>query len=335
MKPKNAAALPLAILLLLSSFTDGRASAAPRQGQAETPPAAAPAAREAPPERTVEEALIAGVLPRVRRIGGTADASRAGGAGAFQLQLDAPPDRISRAFLVYELAGVPAWTAAVRSINGLPALGGFGAVSSSGTALQIEEINPRWLRPGANEIVFSPAPGGETAPWNTENLRRQDGLGVPDGAIPYTVRNLRLVYLEGEGRPAAPRLTLSHPLHGENDAAGTVLRGFVEPAGLPTGPAELFVDGSHVAGGIGQDGAFAVFVPRIAPEGQAWEAEIEVVYPDGSRLRRTVQLKGQTRDEDSNDDGDSADVDAEPGSAKSLALGKPASTSRRAPSPAR
>src|SRR5262245_52036119 len=133
MKSKNAAALPLAILLLLSTFTDWRAAAgaAPRASHTETPPAETPAARETPPERTAEEALIAAALPRVRRIGGAADASRAGGAGAFQLQLDASPDAVSRAFLVYELAGVPAWTAAVRSINGLPALGGFGAVSSS------------------------------------------------------------------------------------------------------------------------------------------------------------------------------------------------------------
>ncbi|HEV8579621.1 MAG TPA: hypothetical protein VGX68_11135, partial [Thermoanaerobaculia bacterium] len=302
MKRKNVA-LPLAILLLLSSFSDWRASAgtvSPASRAETTSTAEVPPAPEAPPARTAEEASIAAALPRVRRIGGAADASRAGGAGAFQLQLDISPDAVSRAFLVYELAGVPAWTAAVRSINGLPALGGFGAVASSGTALQIEEINPRWLREGLNQIVFAQAPEGETAAGDIDNVRERftAGTTLPEGTLPYTVRNLRLVYLEGEVRPATPRLTLSHPLQGENDSQGAVLRGFVEPAGLPAGPAELFVDGVHVASGIGQpDGAFAVFVPRSAPTGEAWAVELEVIYPDGTRLHRTVPLKAQTTDD--------------------------------------
>jgi hypothetical protein len=57
--------------------------------------------------------------------------------------------------------GVAQWTAAVRSINGLPARGGFAAVPSSGAQLQLEEINPRWLHAGLNQIAFSPAPVGE------------------------------------------------------------------------------------------------------------------------------------------------------------------------------
>ncbi|HEV8578799.1 MAG TPA: SpvB/TcaC N-terminal domain-containing protein [Thermoanaerobaculia bacterium] len=50
--------------------------------------------------------------------------------------------------------------------------------------------------------------------------------------------------------------------------------------------------------------------------------ELEVIYPDGTRLHRTVPLKAQTTDDDGSGDGESADMDAEPGSAKSLALGK-------------
>jgi RHS repeat-associated protein len=324
MRQKNTAALHLAILLLLDSIFGGYSSAGtvPRLSEAEAPPVAETRpAGEAAAGRTAEDFRFAVALPRVRRIGGAADASRAGGAGAFELELDAAPDSIAHAFLVYELAGVPHWTAAVRSINGLPALGGFAAVASSGTALQIEEINPRWLRQGANQVVFAPAPDGQTAPSGIDDLRQE--AAIADGVLPYTVRNLRLVYLEGEGRPAARSLRLSYPLHGESSAEGAELRGFVEPAGLPTGPAELFVDGAHVAGGISpRDGAFAVFVPRSASEGEAWEAEIEVVYPDGTRLHRTVQLKAQTRDEDKKDDGDSSDLDADAASAKSLALGK-------------
>src|SRR5688500_12287913 len=66
---------------------------------------------------------VAHALPEVRRI----TAADSLGTGVFEIVLEATPDAISRAFLVYELAGVPHWTATVRSINGLPAAGGFGA----------------------------------------------------------------------------------------------------------------------------------------------------------------------------------------------------------------
>lgn len=80
------------------------------------------------------------------------------------MRLDVPPEAVSQAFLTYELAGVPHWMAAVRSINGLPRQGGSGAVPSSGMALQVEEINPSWLRPGLNQIVFFPAGEGPRTP---------------------------------------------------------------------------------------------------------------------------------------------------------------------------
>jgi RHS repeat-associated protein len=314
MKKKSSAPLLLIAILLLCSIVGLRAAADP------APTGVKPeelAAATTPEEPTAENARIVDALPGVRRIG----VGETPGATAFQFVLGASPETISRAFLVYELAGVPHWTATVRSINGLPAEGGFGATPTSGTALQMEEINPRWLRQGVNQIFFFPAPAGELAPSGLISLRQQKALAAPDAATPYTVRNLRLVYLDGTGRPA-PRLRLSHPLQGENDDAGTELRGFVEPAGLPTGPAELFVDGVYVPDGVEPaDGSFAVFVPRSAPAGEAWEAEIEVVYPDGSRLRKTVRLAGETRTDDRGSD-DSAELDADSGSAKSLALGK-------------
>ncbi|HSG41276.1 MAG TPA: hypothetical protein VLE27_16670, partial [Thermoanaerobaculia bacterium] len=203
------------------------------------------------PARTPEEAEIFEALPRVRRVGPV------GGAGLFEVRLDVPPQAVSRAFLTYELAGVPHWTAAVRSINGMPRHGGFATGPSSGMKLQVEEINPRWLRPGVNQIVFYPSGDSE------------DGE-----ALPYTVRNLRLV-LTGEGaRSASPRLAVTHPLKGEQEAAGAQLRGFVEPAVRPAGPAELFVNGVHIAGGVDlRDGAFAAFVPRTVGEDEPWEIE--------------------------------------------------------------
>src|SRR5262245_47044312 len=112
MRRKNTAALPLAILLLLDSIFGGYSSAGTvsRPSEAEAPPLAETRpAGEAAAGRTAEDARFVAALPRVRRIGGAADASRTGGAGVFQLQLAAAPEAISRAFLVYELAGVPHW----------------------------------------------------------------------------------------------------------------------------------------------------------------------------------------------------------------------------------
>ncbi|MFL6289629.1 MAG: SpvB/TcaC N-terminal domain-containing protein, partial [Thermoanaerobaculia bacterium] len=97
--------------------------------------------------------------------------------GVFRLRMEADPGAFPRAYLSYELAGVAHWTGAVRSINGLPAQGGFAPAPGAG--LQTEEINPRWLRRGVNEVRFFP----------TEEA-------------PYTVRNLRLVLVEEDGRPA-------------------------------------------------------------------------------------------------------------------------------------
>jgi RHS repeat-associated protein len=267
----------------------------------------------ATPSRAADD-LVVPATPAVRRI----EPADAPGAGAFQFELDIAPAGIARAFIVYELAGVPHWTAVVRSINGLPSMGGFGAVGSSGTALQIEEINPRWLRAGVNQIVFLPAPPAESAPVRVTNLRRAEAIA----AVSYTVRNLRLVYLEG---PAAttPMLRLSHPGDGNGSGPdGTVVRGFVDPPGLANGPAELFVDEVYLPQGIDQrDGSFAVFVPRTAPEGEPWEARVEVVYPDGSRLRQTVRLSGDADGVD-DDPGDESEVDADPSADHSLRLGE-------------
>ncbi len=293
MKQKSVAALLLSLVLLLSFAIDWSAIA--------------DTGLKPGPARSDGDSDIFEAVPRFRRVGALAGAGP--GTGLFEVRLDVPPEAVSRAFLTYELAGVPHWTAVARSINGLPRHGGFGAVSASGTALQVEEINPSWLRLGLNQIAFFPA-------------------GDPEAghAVPYTVRNLRLVLVERGVRPPAPRLTVTHPLGGEQGTEGAQLRGFVDPAMQPSGPAELFVNGTHMAGGIDlRDGAFAAFVPRTASEDEPWEIEIEVVYPDGTRLRQRVRLPAASPGED--DDGgkpgdDTAEADAGPGTAKSLALGK-------------
>lgn len=273
---------------------------------------------ELPAHRIPEHARLAPAQPAVQRVEATG-----ANAGAFQLELQAPPEGIGRAFLVYELAGVPHWTATVRSINGLPLLGGFGAVRSSGTALQVEEINPRWLRAGVNQILFLPAPSADPTPTRLTNLRRQDADPQSFGSLPYTVRNLRLMFVDGSA-PSTPLLRLAHPADGENDSAGTVLRGFVDPSGTPHGPAELFVNEVYVPHGIHPaDGSFAVFVPRMVAEGEAWDVRVEVVYPDGTRIRHTIKLSRETSaDDDGEESEEDAEIDVDPETERSLRLGK-------------
>ncbi|HSF43824.1 MAG TPA: SpvB/TcaC N-terminal domain-containing protein [Thermoanaerobaculia bacterium] len=384
-----------------------------------------------------EDDLVAAATPQVREIS-------AGAEGVFRFRLEPPPGTFARAFLTYELEGLPHWSAAVRSINGLPSRGGFGVSATEG-GLQVEEINPRWLRRGVNEIRFLPASAGGLPPSGAESLEKRS-RGAGRQSVPYTVRNLRLVLVEDGGRPVvtdpasatpgpsgaaarlvdgspatgwdgsgetalvlpfrraaqpfalevetagrpegalevellrrdggavpareavdlgalkagrhtlslaeglpagvalrlswsgggdgqiaeagilaspagprrhAPRLVLAHPLKGEHGDAGAYLRGFVEPA-----PAELFVDGVPVAGGIAaEDGAFGVFVPRPG-DAEAWDVALEVVFPGGDRLRRTVRLGRGSPDDPENGGDDHAELDARPGEAKAFGLGK-------------
>jgi RHS repeat-associated protein len=105
----------------------------------------------------------------------TATAAPAG-QGAFLVQLDQDPAAFSRAFLTYELDGLSCWTGARRSINGLPPQGGFEPTAAQDRSTQTEEINPRWLARGLNEIRFQ------------------------QGDLPYAIRNLQIVLVEDGGR---------------------------------------------------------------------------------------------------------------------------------------
>ena len=150
MSEKRVFAVPLLGVALLLTTLFGFAGTAPPRGSSESespaapaePPPAAPSAPSAADPGKVFEAA-----PRVRRVGAAlGDAPAA--PGAFHFDLGVPVEAVTRAFLTYELAGVPHWTAAARSLNGLPVQGGFGSVPASGMALQVEEVNPRWLRDG-------------------------------------------------------------------------------------------------------------------------------------------------------------------------------------------
>jgi RHS repeat-associated protein len=74
--------------------------------------------------------------------------------GVFTFNVDVDPTAIDRAFLVYELVGLPHFTAAARALNGERALGRFGVSHGAKGGLQVEEISPASLRPGRNKVQF-------------------------------------------------------------------------------------------------------------------------------------------------------------------------------------
>ncbi len=319
--------LGLALLLItLLGFAGTAPPWSPDDGAPPPPTVTTDSATTPNTAGVADEGLVFEATPRVRRVG-----LRVGEApavpGAFRFDLAVPVESVSRAYLSYELAGVPRWTAAVRSINGLPVQGGFGSVPASGMARQVEEINPHWLRGGSNEVLFLPAGAGEPPPVGVAKV--EEGSSPAGEPVPYTVRNLRLVVFTQGSRSTAPRLRITYPVRGESEPEGAFIRGFVDPSGTAAGPAELFAGDSHVPGGIRPaDGTFAVFVPRTAPEGEAWDVPVEVVYPNGTRLRQTVHLRGQKPGEEGGDNSseegettEKAELDAKAGEAKSLALG--------------
>lgn len=110
---------------------------------------------------------------------------------------------------------------------------------------------------------------------------------------------------------ATPRLVLSHP---QADPAPVfedriVVRGFLQPSGANGGNPALFVDGAHVAGAVHlADGAFEIEVPRSGRDHRP--LTVEALWPDGTRLIRTLQVAGagdaddlDQRSETANDDG--------------------------------
>src|SRR3954447_11667941 len=154
----------LGVALLLTTLFGFAGTAPPRVLDESAPPAAAPETTGAPSAAaTADKSLIFEASPQVRRVGaGIGEAPAV--PGTFHFDLGVPVETVTRAYLTYELAGVPHWTAAIRSLNGLPPQGGFGSASASGMALQVEEVNPRWLRDGSNEVVFLPVSAGEPSP---------------------------------------------------------------------------------------------------------------------------------------------------------------------------
>ena len=135
-------------------------------------PARAPAA-----PGSVAEALLTGLPPSAVSAaatpgGGEMSYPKLGpeGATSFRVDLTQEAMALSRAFLVYDLEGLPHWSAARRRINGLTVSGGVHAHRASG-GLQVEEISPSWLRAGTNEIQFLASNPNDPLGYKVKNLR--------------------------------------------------------------------------------------------------------------------------------------------------------------------
>ena len=136
-----------------------------------------------------------------------ATVSGPGVGGTFDVKISGDPTELERAFLVYDLAGLPHFTAALRSINGERPLGKFGVSRGAKGGVQVEEIDPALLKAGSNQIQFLPVDDQDPGSYRVRNLRI---VGVPVGATRLTDASARAWEelrdgLEGTGWKANPQ----------------------------------------------------------------------------------------------------------------------------------
>jgi RHS repeat-associated protein len=169
------------------------------------PLAARPAASPASARVLPDDAILVPATPSARRIDG--------GPAGLSFHLDVDPAAVSRAFLVYELSGLPDWTAAPRSINGRRAQGGFLARAAGRAGFQVEEIQPLWLLRGANEVRFLPVAEEPAAPGRVADLHAPERLATlaVGRALPYEVRGAYLALVLEDGRPLVREPALHAP----------------------------------------------------------------------------------------------------------------------------
>jgi RHS repeat-associated protein len=134
-------------------------------------------ARAPTPPGSVAEALLTGLPPSAVSVAATPGAGEMSypklgpdGAASFRVDLTEEAMGLSRAFLVYDLEGLPHWSAARRRINGLTISGGVHAHRAAG-GLQVEEISPSWLRAGTNDIQFLASNANDPLGYKVKNLR--------------------------------------------------------------------------------------------------------------------------------------------------------------------
>ena len=119
------------------------------------------------------------------------------GGGTFDVKLNGDPRTLERAFVVYELEGLPHFTAALRSINGGRALGRFGVSRGAKGGVQVEEIDPALLQAGTNHVQFLPVDDHDPGSYRVRNLRI---VGVPAGATRVSDASARAWQALRDGR---------------------------------------------------------------------------------------------------------------------------------------
>ena len=128
-----------------------------------------------------------------------ATVSGPGVGGTFTVDVDGDTAGIDRAFLIYELAGLPHFTATARSINGQRAIGRFGISHGAKGGLQVEEISPASLVNGRNRIQFFPADDRRPESYRVSQVRI---VAVPPAGTRITDGSAREVSALRDGREA-------------------------------------------------------------------------------------------------------------------------------------
>ena len=97
----------------------------------------------------------------------------------------------------------------------------------------------------------------------------------------------------GVGRAVAADVTVTYPDNGQHYDGRAYIRGFLPLIDNGSGPAQLFIAGQEIAH---TDGAYGKLVYKAdvglssAPLQESWKVDIEALYPDGERVKRTVLL---------------------------------------------
>jgi RHS repeat-associated protein len=183
------------------TFKSGRADAALREMEIWGRPASAPATEAALLPDALYTSVPAGTFEMpatpVEQTIALSTVSGPTAGGTFTLKVDADPRGLERTFLVYELEGLPHFTAALRSINGQRALGRFGVSRGAKGGIQVEEIDPSSLQAGTNRIQFLPIDEHDPGSYRVKNLRV---VGVLPGATRLSDASARLWEALRDGR---------------------------------------------------------------------------------------------------------------------------------------
>ncbi|HEY6560417.1 MAG TPA: SpvB/TcaC N-terminal domain-containing protein [Polyangiaceae bacterium] len=148
-------------------------------------------------ERELSDRVLAGRVAGALELGSprkSAEVARISGGVSFPVAIAPDPRAFARAFLVYELRGLGHWSSVSRSINGAAAR--LPARSEPGAGgLQVEEISPRWLKRGANDVSFLPVDARHTPGYEISNVRV---VAVPHASLtePFALRHT------AEGHPS-------------------------------------------------------------------------------------------------------------------------------------